>query len=90
MQNCMHALAGTSVRALLVASVGFSFLGHEQSHPGSFARAMLRLYAQDPVAHVKYRCVLFFLSLRGSLSSQHLFRGAFELLITDCVATNSL
>ena len=55
----MLALVGTLARALLVAPDGFTFLGREQLHTDLSARALLRLYAQDPVARVLSRCVFF-------------------------------
>ena len=61
-----------------------TFPGREQLHLGLSARAMLRPYAQDPVARVLSRCVFFFsLSLRGSLPSLYLLQGVFELIIMD-------
>ena len=40
------------MRALLVTSDGFNFIGLAQSNLGSSALPTLRLYAQDPVARV--------------------------------------
>ena len=74
--NCMFALVGTLARALLVAPDGFTFLGREQLPLGLSARALLCLYAQDPVARVLSRCVFFLppVSLRLT-PSLHVSRG---------------
>ena len=57
--NCLLALVGTLARALLVAPVGFTLFSREQLHLGLSARALLRLYAQDPVARVFCLVVCF-------------------------------